>query len=249
MIDRWLKQHGAGEKQLASVCAAFFTDQGKRIIADLADAGFEPDANVLDVEAETERFLAAISEPMLTFMATGAQDVFRQRKKSAKAFDFEKFNLPEATKQAIELAFGELQKQDFWREIQEATGTLITKVLTQSIAEGQTIDEMRKRLEQTFAGMSRVRAESIARTETTLGYSMGHQASYEGLAADGILSEKEWLAVVDDDTRQTHADADGQKVAVNESFSIGSASAPYPGAATLPARERIRCRCTTAGVF
>jgi hypothetical protein len=86
-----------------------------------------------------------------------------------------------------------------------------------------------------------VRAERIARTETTGAFNAGAEAAYleEGAGA------KIWVATADERTRETHLDAHGQCVPVGEVFAVGSGTLTYPGDPSGPAEEVINCRCTT----
>lgn len=74
---------------------------------------------------------------------------------------------------------------------------------------------------------------------------------------DGILSTdamrrqgfgyKQWVARHDERTRSTHAAADGQRVPVDQPFSVGGVPLDHPGDRRGPAGEVINCRCITVG--
>jgi hypothetical protein len=55
--------------------------------------------------------------------------------------------------------------------------------------------------------------------------------------------------VVDRDTRQAHVNLNGTQVGATEDFDVDGAKAPYPGHASLPAEQRVNCRCTTVAAF
>lgn len=78
------------------------------------------------------------------------------------------------------------------------------------------------------------RAEVIARTETALAMNTG---SIDQMRQIDVPMTKEWIAVGDARTRQTHADADGQKVGINDPFDVGGSPEDTPG-------EEPNCRCT-----
>ena len=88
-----------------------------------------------------------------------------------------------------------------------------------------------------------VRATTIARTETLSAYNAGAVAGVKALGADGP-SCKEWLATGGPRTRESHADADGQVVPLNEFFIVGGWELDQPGDPTGPPDEVINCRCT-----
>lgn len=92
---------------------------------------------------------------------------------------------------------------------------------------------------------NRNRSLVIARTESTRAANKG--ASLGNASAD-YQTVKEWLAVMDSNTRHTHKIADGQQVNNDEDFIVGSELAQYPGDPRLSARESVQCRCTTVYV-
>jgi len=62
----------------------------------------------------------------------------------------------------------------------------------------------------------------------------------------GAEFEKTWLATLDTITRETHREADGQTVGVNEPFVVGGYKMMEPGDSSLgaPPSETRNCRCT-----
>lgn len=89
-------------------------------------------------------------------------------------------------------------------------------------------------------------AERIARTETISTSNEGNHTALQD--ADSVIGE-EWLNTSDDRTRDTHIDAGGQIVAVDNTFVVGGHEAQHPGDLSLPPEERINCRCTIVPVF
>lgn len=92
---------------------------------------------------------------------------------------------------------------------------------------------------------TRYRALMIARTESTTAANYG--ASLGNEDAD-YLTAKQWLAVLDSNTRPNHVDANGQTVANTDYFEVGSSLMYYPGDISAPAAEVVNCRCTLAYV-
>jgi uncharacterized protein with gpF-like domain len=58
-----------------------------------------------------------------------------------------------------------------------------------------------------------------------------------------VVDQVEWLASFDERTRETHAMANGQVVAIGEMFKVGGDEMPAPGQGADPA-ENCNCRCT-----
>jgi hypothetical protein len=88
---------------------------------------------------------------------------------------------------------------------------------------------------------NRNRALMIARTESTTAANYGAQLG--GESAD-YETAKQWMAVEDSRTRPDHVDADGQVVAMDDTFVVGSVAMMYPGDVSAPANETINCRCS-----
>ncbi|WP_425398548.1 phage minor head protein [Aeoliella sp.] len=107
-----------------------------------------------------------------------------------------------------------------------------------------------KKIREELGGtMARRRALRISRTETSSAMNSGHDSVYQQLEQDGSIRGKHWLAIADDDVRHTHIDNDGVVVRAAESFQVGGFSAPWPGHWSLPAQERVHCRCTTIALL
>jgi Tfp pilus assembly major pilin PilA len=88
---------------------------------------------------------------------------------------------------------------------------------------------------------TRDRALRIARTETTTAANWG--ALLGGESSDYEVG-KQWLAIEDANTRPDHSDADGQTVAIDETFAVGASQMSYPGDMSAPANEIVNCRCS-----
>ena len=88
-------------------------------------------------------------------------------------------------------------------------------------------------------------ANAIARTDLN-GLSNGGslKAAQQALAKHPEPVYKTWLSTPDERTRESHIEADGQTVALNENFQVGGFPMPYPGYPLAPAEEVINCRCT-----
>ena len=126
-------------------------------------------------------------------------------------------------------------------QITATTRNQVKKVLKEAAVAGSSIQDTAKTLRTTITGASRKRAITIARTELIGSMNAG---AYAGALSTGLRLDKVWLATHDKRTRDTHNEADGQRVDLNAAFNVGGDSARYPGDPGLSAAERIRCRCT-----
>jgi hypothetical protein len=68
--------------------------------------------------------------------------------------------------------------------------------------------------------------------------------------ADGDTKEMRqvWVAVLDDHTREAHAEADGQEVGVGESFNVGGEWLEYPGDPAGSDENIMFCRCAAVPI-
>jgi HK97 family phage portal protein len=128
------------------------------------------------------------------------------------------------------------------KEITDSTLAQIQSELSDGVAAGESIPELAKRidtlyLEQIIPNRSKV----IARTEVV---GASNWSAIQAAKSSGLTLNKVWLATEDNRTRETHADADGQEVAMDEKFTVGGVEMDQPGDPTAPAEEVIQCRCT-----
>ncbi|MGY0067711.1 phage portal protein [Streptomyces sp. QTS137] len=120
---------------------------------------------------------------------------------------------------------------------------LRAQLLAAGVAEGESIPELRARLQKVFTNLSDYRATMIARTETVGGYS---QASFLA-ALDAGAVRKTWLATADKRTRETHRQENGNTAAMNKRFTLTKSR--WPADPTAPAAQSIQCRCALTFQF
>jgi HK97 family phage portal protein len=120
---------------------------------------------------------------------------------------------------------------------------LRSQVLAHGVAEGESVPELRARLQRVFANLSDYRATMIARTETVGGY---NQASFLA-ALDAGATRKTWLATADQRTRETHRQENGRSAAMNKRFTLTKSR--WPADPTAPASQSIQCRCALTFEF
>lgn len=140
---------------------------------------------------------------------------------------------------------------DAWQEqrivgITDVTRADVTRILQAGVAEGLGIDDLRRKLRGYFEEAADYRAERIARTEVVSSSNAANLAAYQ---ISGLVDGKEWLAVQDDATRETHSEMDGQRRGITEEFvSTSGARAQGPGLFGIGS-EDINCRCTVRPVI
>lgn len=116
--------------------------------------------------------------------------------------------------------------------------------IAEGVSEGESIPEISARIQESI-DVTAPRSRVIARTEV-LG--ARNAASFLTAQRAGVGMDKEWISTPDDRTRESHIDAGGQIVGMNDSFTVGTASLRYPGDPDGPPEEVIQCRCTIAYV-
>ncbi|WP_326730245.1 phage portal protein [Streptomyces phaeochromogenes] len=120
---------------------------------------------------------------------------------------------------------------------------LRSQILAHGVAEGESVPELRARIQKVFTNLSDYRATMIARTETVGGY---NAASFLA-ALDAGATKKTWLATADQRTRETHRDTNGRSVAMNKRFLLTKSR--WPADPSAPAAQSIQCRCALTFEF
>jgi SPP1 gp7 family putative phage head morphogenesis protein len=115
----------------------------------------------------------------------------------------------------------------------------ITSEMLQGILQGESIPHIAKRM-QNVVGMEKNSAIRNARTYTTSVENKAKMDRYEEAEEMGIDLEKEWMATLDERTRESHRELDGERVANDEPFSNGLM---YPADPSGDPAEVYNCRC------
>jgi hypothetical protein len=131
------------------------------------------------------------------------------------------------------------------REIGETTLAVVRAIVQEGITEGWSFDKIADALLERWPEIADVRSLRIVRTEVIRASNHGSLEGARVTAEEtGIDLVKVWLATPDPRTRDSHSEADGQRVGLEEAFTVGGHRAMYPGDASLPAAESVNCRCT-----
>lgn len=179
-----------------------------------------------ELEADTERKTAKLHRQMLNASASGA----------LQPFDIS-FDIRAPTSQAILDSVAQRIQGTITSAIEEQ----ITEAIQAGFANGDSVDRVARAIVSATDGISRVRADMLARTDLN---ALSNAGSLLAATSAEAATTKTWLATEDERTRETHADADGQTVGINEPFTVGGESAQYPGDPDLSWEESANCRCT-----
>lgn len=129
----------------------------------------------------------------------------------------------------------------------------VENAITQGIIQGESVDQIADRLAKTLSSTNMSKMRMFARTAMTGAQNAGRQKQFEDAEARGIKIQKQWIATLDDRTRDTHQRLDGQTVPVSESFHVntknGAEKIRYPGDPNADPALVYNCRCTMKSVF
>jgi hypothetical protein len=117
-------------------------------------------------------------------------------------------------------------------------------VIQAAAEEGLSIPHTAREIVSAVDGLAGYRATALARTDMIgLANGASQTAATEAFAGREDVT-KVWLATDDERTRETHVEANGQEVSLNEFFDVGGYEMLYPGDPDGPDEEVINCRCT-----
>lgn len=139
----------------------------------------------------------------------------------------------------------------------------INSEVLQGIKNGESADKIAKRIfphinaKTNYAGLSKEERRALirkneqsamrnARTMVTQAENLGRLDSYFELQNKGVVTQKQWLAVGDDRTRDSHLSIDGETVNLDEKFSN---DLMYPGDPAGDPDEVWECRCSMEEVI
>jgi len=145
----------------------------------------------------------------------------------------------------------ELDPAYFGRELRDKR---LDGMVQRAIESGEPLTqaEIDRAITRMQSNALRYRGEVIARTESINALREGQaQAIAQAVGSSEIDARdayKVWDASLDAKTRETHALADGQRVPIDQPFTVGGYQLMHPGDSSMgaPASETIQCRCRAA---
>lgn len=242
------------ESDLAADAMQAHVDAGLRRIAAAAAAALEeqPEGSValgtLGVMATL--WAAYVVNTLLPFLAQLLQSA---RIEQAEAFaaalsldpDLPMFSEPIDTQLYLQNAQNRLVGigDELWNNARIA--------LAEGLAAGESMPKLAARVRDA-AEVTQPRARVIARTEAHgARQSVAHATTMRVAGESGTPEaiRRRWQATMDSRTRIDHRLADGQTVALDEPFRVGTASLAYPGDPNGPAETVINCRCVSLTII
>lgn len=125
--------------------------------------------------------------------------------------------------------------------VNKTTGDALRATLNEGVAQGEDLGQIRERITAVYDQAQDFRAETIARTEVGAAQNFGRSAEMENQG----VKKRVWIAIFSN-TRDAHAEADGQIVAVDEPFQVGGESLDYPGDPAGSPENTINCQCSVS---
>lgn len=226
-----LSRETALERHLVRVIAGV----GRRAAHAYLQAGDEGVVEALrPFKGEVKRIL----RPSLVATAKAFAARLTQSAKCAHAFE---------TKDAFEVLDAEIEAfiaehaADRVVGISDSLKTTIAGIVRRGLEEqhGEAVIA-RAIVEATGGEIATARARRIARTETHTASQIGQYAAAQ---ASPLAFEKEWLASEDQRTRAAHAEANGQRVALDAPFLVGGEEMLFPGDPKASPGNTVNCRC------
>lgn len=182
--------------------------------------------NQQELADDTQAKTAKLHKQMLTASASSA----------LHPFDIS-FDVRAPTSQAILDGYAARIQQTITSAISEQ----VTEAIQDGYANGYSVDKVARNIVSKTNEISSVRADMLARSDLN---GLSNAGSLLGATTADAAATKTWLATEDERTRETHSDADGQTVGINDTFDVGGESAMYPGDPNLSWEESANCRCT-----
>ena len=121
----------------------------------------------------------------------------------------------------------------------------IQSAITQGILQGESITKIAARLQRVTAMDDRAAIRN-ARTAMTGAQNGGRLEAIEKANERGVDVKKGWMATLDDRTRDSHVELDGEEREVDEEFSNGLM---FPGDPEGEPAEVYNCRCRMIHVY
>jgi uncharacterized protein with gpF-like domain len=117
-------------------------------------------------------------------------------------------------------------------------------IIETGFGEGLTLTQIAKKLRDSAPVISRIRANTIARTETHNASSWANHKYHTDVTENLDLElKKRWVSVGDMRTRASHHIANNQVVPMHGNFIVGGKEMEYAGDPNGGASETINCRC------
>ena len=125
----------------------------------------------------------------------------------------------------------------------------IANAVTQGIIQGESIPEIANRIAKQTSSTNMKAMTRYARTAMTGAQNAGRIEAMHDAQSMGIKVKKQWIATLDNRTRDAHADLDGQVQEVDKPFESALGKIMYPGDPSAAPGNVYNCRCMLGYVY
>jgi phage portal protein BeeE len=256
MQTAWLKTHGTREQALSRALAGVLKAQKAHVVDQVraAESATPGDEETWLPEKTDAQLMRAGNAELRKTMTAGAQLELRMlQRRLGKAYELisakaktKPLELSMDMEAAVARTVAEQFSSEWWTEnVGKHTRANLRKLVEQSVEDGWSTQQLADAIEEDHPRLfDSTRALRIARSESTAAINGGQALVREDLG--DVVDGQEWLSTLDEATRESHAEADGQIVDVGKPFTVGGYDARWPGDPNLPPEERINCRCASA---
>lgn len=125
----------------------------------------------------------------------------------------------------------------------------VTGSVLQGIIQGESIDDIARRIARDTAQQNSKAMIRYARTATTGAQNAGRMETMHRARGMGINIRKQWLATLDARTRDSHRHLDGEVVDIDKPFRSDFGNIMFPGDPAAHPGDVYNCRCTLVYVY
>jgi HK97 family phage portal protein len=192
--------------------------------------------DVFDADDEAERFEREFKGVVMDALRSAGQDEL-DRLGLGVDFDLDRPEVRAVMKDIL---------HQFAEKVNDTTYDDLAALFEQAEADGASTADIIERLDEYFDGRKDdASLERIARTTMTAANGAGDVTAWE---QSGVVERREWLAALDDRTRDDHREAHGQERDLDEPFDVGGEELDYPGDPAGSPENIIQCRCSQTAI-
>jgi hypothetical protein len=191
--------------------------------------------SLFDLEEEIKKIIEALKETLFSAVNVIGEDELAALGLRG-VFDITR---PEVVAQVMQIL------RTVARKTNETTWENLVDIFQQAERAGEGIPAIQERLSEFFGDRkSDWQTERIARTTMTGASNAGSWQAYQQAQDNGLQLQKEWVSALQPSrSRESHMEAHGQVVGINEAFTVDGEALMYPGdPAGLPGNI-INCLC------
>ena len=192
--------------------------------------------DVFDADDEAERFEREFKGVVMDALRSAGQDEL-DRLGLGVDFDLDRPEVRAVLKDIL---------HKFAEKTNDTTHDELAGLFEQAEADGASTADIIERLDEYFEGRKDdASLERIARTTMTAANGAGDVTAWE---QSGVVERREWLAALDDRTRDDHREAHGQERDLDEPFDVGGEALDFPGDPSASPEQIVNCRCSQVAI-